>query len=294
MFSEPMPATDPTLAMSRVCHSWQPSSSSTWRQPMPSSVWPTSLTVLRIWLSFESITPWWDLILTHSISSFTTSCQSSVPTLNSCSFPQSTTSLSGECFCQWTAAVMKNCLFCIFDRIFTIYTRTLPLDIACRVWDMFCRDGDSFLFRTALGTCVECIAWKYTLFPFYMWPHTYTCTHTHTHTHTHTRHFETLSVTTTAVLCHWRCRAVLRKAACWYLLRGSLWLYRGHSLNSKAIWPGGTKHYEWSKQMKCCALSFTIVCCVCVAFVPTIFKPLSIKFGYISAIIYSTIYSAVN
>ena len=37
------------------------------------------------------------------------------------------------------------------DRIFTIYTRTLPLDIACRVWDMFCRDGDSFLFRTALG-----------------------------------------------------------------------------------------------------------------------------------------------
>ena len=122
--------------------------------------------------------------MTHSISSFTTSCQSSVPTLNSCSFPQSTTSLSGECFCQWTAAVMKNCLFCIFDRIFTIYTRTLPLDIACRVWDMFCRDGDSFLFRTALGTCVECIAWKYTLFPFYMCPHTYTCTHTHTHTHT--------------------------------------------------------------------------------------------------------------
>lgn len=37
-------------------------------------------------------------------------------------------------------------------RIFTIYTRSLPLDIACRVWDMFCRDGDSFLFRTALGT----------------------------------------------------------------------------------------------------------------------------------------------
>ena len=36
-------------------------------------------------------------------------------------------------------------------RIFTIYTRVLPLDVACRVWDMFCRDGDSFLFRTALG-----------------------------------------------------------------------------------------------------------------------------------------------
>ncbi len=36
-------------------------------------------------------------------------------------------------------------------RIFTIYTRTLPLDVACRVWDLFCRDGDCFLFKTALG-----------------------------------------------------------------------------------------------------------------------------------------------
>jgi len=32
-----------------------------------------------------------------------------------------------------------------------MYTKVLPLDIACRVWDLFCRDGDSFLFRTALG-----------------------------------------------------------------------------------------------------------------------------------------------
>ena len=39
-------------------------------------------------------------------------------------------------------------------RIFTLYTRTLPLDVACRVWDMFCRDGEVFLFRTALGVSV--------------------------------------------------------------------------------------------------------------------------------------------
>ena len=39
-------------------------------------------------------------------------------------------------------------------RIFTLYTRTLPLDVACRVWDMFCRDGEVFLFRTALGVCL--------------------------------------------------------------------------------------------------------------------------------------------
>ena len=32
-----------------------------------------------------------------------------------------------------------------------MYTRTFPLDVACRVWDLFCRDGDCFLFRTAIG-----------------------------------------------------------------------------------------------------------------------------------------------
>ena len=42
-------------------------------------------------------------------------------------------------------------LYSSFGRIFTIYTRVLPLDVACRVWDMFCRDGDIFLYRTALG-----------------------------------------------------------------------------------------------------------------------------------------------
>ena len=49
--------------------------------------------------------------------------------------------------------VRKRCLIAVSlcCRMFTIYTRVLPLDVACRVWDMFCRDGDSFLFRTALG-----------------------------------------------------------------------------------------------------------------------------------------------
>lgn len=43
------------------------------------------------------------------------------------------------------------CGNCISLRIFTLYSKSLPLDLACRVWDVFCRDGEEFLFRTALG-----------------------------------------------------------------------------------------------------------------------------------------------
>ncbi|XP_060887844.1 TBC1 domain family member 14 [Labrus mixtus] len=39
----------------------------------------------------------------------------------------------------------------LIDWIFTLYSKSLPLDLACRVWDVFCRDSEEFLFRTALG-----------------------------------------------------------------------------------------------------------------------------------------------
>ncbi|KAK2150057.1 hypothetical protein LSH36_426g02008 [Paralvinella palmiformis] len=39
----------------------------------------------------------------------------------------------------------------IIDWLFTLYAKSLPLDVASRVWDVFCRDGEEFLFRTALG-----------------------------------------------------------------------------------------------------------------------------------------------
>ncbi|XP_043110027.1 TBC1 domain family member 12 isoform X2 [Puntigrus tetrazona] len=39
----------------------------------------------------------------------------------------------------------------LIDWIFTLYTKSLLLDVACRVWDVFCRDGEEFLFRTGLG-----------------------------------------------------------------------------------------------------------------------------------------------
>jgi len=36
-------------------------------------------------------------------------------------------------------------------RMYTLFAKSLPLDVASRVWDVFCRDGEEFLFRTALG-----------------------------------------------------------------------------------------------------------------------------------------------
>eukprot|EP00118_Oscarella_pearsei_P008821 m.47423 g.47423 ORF g.47423 m.47423 type:complete len:552 (+) comp33784_c0_seq4:415-2070(+) len=39
----------------------------------------------------------------------------------------------------------------LIDWIYSLYSKALPLDVACRVWDVYFRDGDVFLFRTALG-----------------------------------------------------------------------------------------------------------------------------------------------
>lgn len=38
-----------------------------------------------------------------------------------------------------------------FGRFFTSFSKSLPLEAASRVWDVFFRDGDEFLFRTGLG-----------------------------------------------------------------------------------------------------------------------------------------------
>lgn len=36
-------------------------------------------------------------------------------------------------------------------RLYTLYSKSLPLDVACRVWDVYLRDGEEFLVKTALG-----------------------------------------------------------------------------------------------------------------------------------------------
>ncbi|CAG2165478.1 unnamed protein product [Oppiella nova] len=39
----------------------------------------------------------------------------------------------------------------LVDYIYTLFSRSLPLDIASRIWDLFLRDGEEFIFRAALG-----------------------------------------------------------------------------------------------------------------------------------------------
>ncbi|XP_041865821.1 TBC1 domain family member 12 [Melanotaenia boesemani] len=53
-------------------------------------------------------------------------------------------------FCHFQSNSLTPDLYLI-DWIFTLYSKSLPLDVACRVWDVFCRDGEESLFRTGLG-----------------------------------------------------------------------------------------------------------------------------------------------
>lgn len=39
----------------------------------------------------------------------------------------------------------------LVEWLYTAFAKAMPLDAACRVWDVFLRDGDTFLFNTALG-----------------------------------------------------------------------------------------------------------------------------------------------
>lgn len=39
----------------------------------------------------------------------------------------------------------------LLDWLYTVFAKAMPLDVASRVWDVFLRDGEQFLFRAALG-----------------------------------------------------------------------------------------------------------------------------------------------
>lgn len=51
----------------------------------------------------------------------------------------------------------------LLDWIYTIFTKAMNLDLACRVWDLFLRDGEPFLFRTALGKFTYWIGYTHVL-----------------------------------------------------------------------------------------------------------------------------------
>lgn len=56
----------------------------------------------------------------------------------------------------------------LLDWIYTIFAKAMPLDIACRVWDIFLRDGDEFIFRTALGEILICLDLTSSCIPIYL------------------------------------------------------------------------------------------------------------------------------
>lgn len=39
----------------------------------------------------------------------------------------------------------------LIEWMFTLFSKSLPLDVMSRVWDVFFRDQEEFLFRTSLG-----------------------------------------------------------------------------------------------------------------------------------------------
>ena len=46
-------------------------------------------------------------------------------------------------------SIEPNCF--ALDWFFTIFSKSLPLDVVSRIWDLVFRDGDAFIFRTAIA-----------------------------------------------------------------------------------------------------------------------------------------------
>lgn len=44
----------------------------------------------------------------------------------------------------------------LLDWVYTVFAKAMNIDLASRVWDVFLRDGDEFIFRTAIGVLKVC------------------------------------------------------------------------------------------------------------------------------------------
>lgn len=45
--------------------------------------------------------------------------------------------------------VLPNMYF--LDWVLTVFSRSFPLDVSARIWDIYLRDGEEFFFRAGLG-----------------------------------------------------------------------------------------------------------------------------------------------
>lgn len=43
----------------------------------------------------------------------------------------------------------------LVDWVYTLFSKSMNLDLACRIWDIIVRDGETFIFRAALGTSLK-------------------------------------------------------------------------------------------------------------------------------------------
>ena len=72
--------------------------------------------------------------LATGISSFSSQLASHLPSLNS----------------HFTRLGLRCDLY-LLDWLMTLFSRCLPLDVTCRIWDIVFRDGETFLVKAALG-----------------------------------------------------------------------------------------------------------------------------------------------
>jgi TBC1 domain family member 14 len=51
----------------------------------------------------------------------------------------------------------------VSDWVLTLFAKSLPLDVAARIWDMFLLEGDVVIFRGIIGAFVHSSAVRYRL-----------------------------------------------------------------------------------------------------------------------------------
>ena len=56
-----------------------------------------------------------------------------------------------DLYTHFTETALSPDLYLV-DWVYTLFSKSMNLDLACRIWDIIIRDGETFIFRAALGT----------------------------------------------------------------------------------------------------------------------------------------------